>query len=165
MRRSIKRHKVRIEYKNIYSVIQSLKCDDFQSLQGEIEKGYDPEYGDGQLSLVHYCVIYESSKCLNYLLEEIKISPNQFDTSSRGTPLHLAISQNKIEIAKILVNSGADLCTANFNGASPINLLENQNSDDWQVVLDLAKEKIIKSIWDRQKAFIYLRLCFKTSLV
>lgn len=130
MRRNLKRHKARVEYQNIYSILLGLKNDDYETLKIEIDKGYDPVYGDGKLSLVHYCVLYNSIRCLTYLLDDAAISPDQFDSVNRGSPLHLAIAQNNYEMAKILIKSGADLTTPNFNGLSPISLLQNQNSED-----------------------------------
>jgi len=135
VRRRERRTYARKEYRRVYEVLQSLEEDDAPSLAYEIQLGYDAVRGDGTLSVLHHCVTKNSYECLKYLLETCRVSPNLYDNNFRGTPLHLAINNNKPQIAQLLIVNGADLQCRDFNGVSPLELLSRLNSPEWEKLL------------------------------
>lgn len=72
---------------------------------------------------LHFCTegYHDSHELMTELLDS-GLCINDADSINGNTPLHLAIFQNKLEIARVLVERGADLNIKNINGCTPAHL-------------------------------------------
>jgi hypothetical protein len=108
---------------------------------------------DGE-NLLHYAVRSGSNECVNWLLDNSAIDVNSA-ANDDNTPMMKALRQNWLDIAKLLVERGANLFMKNDEGERAIDIRVDDDPDDDQLgpqVLLHAKELR----WSAIKDFILL---------
>lgn len=102
--------------------------DDPEVMRLILERGGDPNAGDGHVTAMHYAAAKSSStKTLQYLLDRrAKINvrrPRNFEegqSDAPNTPLHYAAKNNpNVEISQWLIDHGADPFAKNGDGETP----------------------------------------------
>ena len=72
-----------------------------------------------------------------------------------STPLHLAVKNNRYEIAKLLLQNGADINARNKHGQTPLHLAAmSGNAEFAQILLSQNARKDIRDHWG-QSALMY----------
>ena len=75
---------------------------------------------------LHWACYYQAEECVNYLLNIPNVDINAQD-KDRITPLNIAVSNNKINLVKLLLRKGADKNIKGRNNQLPIDIANKKN--------------------------------------
>lgn len=114
---------------------------------------------DGFGSFLHYVVLHQLFTVLKYLVENCEVNINQgiiISPLKGGTVLHLAYSLNEMEIAKYLIEHGADQNIVDNNGKKPHEYSENEpNAVSLISNYFLKKSKIYKDLFSKESQYYH----------
>ena len=75
---------------------------------------------------LHWACYYQAEECVNYLLNIPNVDINAQDRD-RITPLNIAVSNNKVNLVKLLLRKGADKNIKGRNNQLPIDIATKKN--------------------------------------
>ena len=75
---------------------------------------------------LHWACYYQAEECVNYLLNIPNVDINAQDRD-RITPLNIAVSNNKVNLVKLLLRKGADKNIKGRNNQLPIDIANKKN--------------------------------------
>lgn len=76
----------------------------------------------GGMSLLHWSVVTEQSKVLEFLLAQSLVLLDTPQFSHNRTPLHLAAIKGNVELLRLLLEAGANVMVTDTNGLRPLDL-------------------------------------------
>lgn len=128
-----------------------------------LQHGADPKKHSSEHYTTLFRAVMSGNAAVTALLVEYGVDPNElftFDQKSlpwnmenktsrsllvnKGTPLMLAISENKLSVAKVLIENGANPYIKTTDGLSAVSIAKENNH---KAVLDLITEHEKKSPW------------------
>ena len=85
---------------------------------------------------LHWACYYQAEECVNYLLNIPNVDINAQDRD-RITPLNIAVSNNKVNLVKLLLRKGADKNIKGRNNQLPIDIATKKNFYHIRLILAL----------------------------